>query len=108
MKKKKTIEAGLLRGMKEAFAHSKGELALKESARELPGPAPDWTAKKIRELRKSIYAMSQEQFAIVLNVKVPTVRSWEQGQKVPSGSAARLLEVLSIDHGVVKKLALGS
>lgn len=108
MKKKKTIEAGFLRGMKEALSHSKGKLCLNEAERELPGPAPDWNAKQIRELRKTVFAMSQEQFAIVLNVKVPTVRSWEQGQKAPSGSAARLLEVLSVDHSVVKKLASGS
>ena len=37
--KKKTIEAGLLKGMEEALAHSKGSLKLKEIEKEIPGPA---------------------------------------------------------------------
>lgn len=104
-KKKKTIEAGLLRGMEEALAHSKGQLKLKETDKELPGPAPEWSADEIRHIRKDIYFLSQEEFAVLLNVKTPTIRSWEQGQKLPSGSAARLLEVLSKDRTVIKKLS---
>ena len=103
--KKKTIEAGLLKGMEEALAHSKGSLKLKEIEKEIPGPAPTWKAEAIRNLRKKVYRMSQEEFALLLNIKAPTVRSWEQGQKTPSGSAARLLEVLAKDRSIVKKLA---
>jgi DNA-binding transcriptional regulator YiaG len=102
--KKKSIAAGLSKGMEEAYAHSKGRLKLKETWKELPGPAPHWKANQIRGLRKDVYHMSQEEFAILLNVKAPTIRSWEQGQKTPSGSAARLLELLAIDNSVVKKL----
>jgi hypothetical protein len=32
--KKKTIESGLLKGMKEALAHSKGSMMLKETEKE--------------------------------------------------------------------------
>jgi DNA-binding transcriptional regulator YiaG len=48
--------------------------------------------------------MSQPQFAALLNVKPPTIRAWEQGQKAPSGAASRLLEIFSMDQGLVKKL----
>jgi DNA-binding transcriptional regulator YiaG len=103
--KKKSIGPGFLRGMQEAVAHSKGALKLKETTKELPGPAPQWSANAIRHLRKDVYALSQEEFALLLNVKAPTVRSWEQGQKIPSGSAARLLEVFRADKMIIKKLA---
>ena len=103
-KKRKTIESGLIRGLEEALAHSKGTLKLKETVRELPSPAPKWKPKDIQRLRKEIFAMSQMQFAILLNVAVPTVRAWEQGQKSPSGSAARLLELLYLDKKVLHKL----
>lgn len=108
MAKKKTIAAGLLQGLQEAHAHSKGKMKLSETVRDIPGPAPDWKAGEIRQLRKDVYHMSQEEFALLLNVKAPTVRSWEQGQKLPSGSAARLLEVLSVDTSILKKLASAS
>ena len=105
MKKKKTIEADFLKGMEEALAHSTKTLRLKEITKEIPGPAPAWKADAIRNLRKDIFHMSQEEFALLLNVKAPTIRSWEQGQKAPSGSAARLLEVFAKDRTIVKKLA---
>ncbi len=94
LKKKKTIEDGLIRGMEEALAHSRGQQQLKETVRELPGPAPHWKAKDIRRIRKEVFGMSQPQFAAFLNVSVPTIRAWEQGQKTPSGSAARLIQIL--------------
>jgi putative transcriptional regulator len=102
---KKSIGSSFLKGMEESLAHAKGNLKLKETEKEIPGPAPTWKADAIRKLRKNIFQMSQEEFALLLNIKAPTVRSWEQGQKTPSGSAARLLEVLATDKSIVKKLA---
>jgi len=101
---KKTIGAGLLKGMREALAHSNNELSLKEAVRERIEPAPKWRTKDIRKLRQELFHLSQPEFAALLNVKVPTVRSWEQGQKTPSGSAARLLEILMKSPEVIKKL----
>jgi putative transcriptional regulator len=105
---KKAIGPSFLKGMEEALAHSKGAMKLKETTKEIPGPAPAWKADAIRKLRKDVYQMSQEEFALLLNIKAPTVRSWEQGQKSPSGSAARLLEVLAKDKSIIKKLAKAS
>lgn len=48
--------------------------------------------KKIR-LREKI---SQPVFALFLNVSSSTVKKWESGEKVPSGIALRLLNV--VDH----------
>lgn len=105
--KKKKIESNFLRGMEEAYAHSKGCKKLSESTKILPAPAPDWDAGSIQRLRKD-YGFSQVEFARVLNIKTPTIRSWEQGQKIPSGSASRLLEILMKDRSIVKKLAKAS
>ena len=45
--------------------------------------------------------MSQSVFAATLNVKPKTVQAWEQGNRVPSGSTARLLEIMEKEPGVV-------
>jgi DNA-binding transcriptional regulator YiaG len=100
----KTMAEGLIQGLQEAVAHSRGELKLKTRSRELPKPAPKWSASQIRKLRKEVYQMSQPSFAILLNVTAATVRSWEQGQKSPSGAAARLLQILAGDRRSVEKL----
>lgn len=89
---------------RETMAHSKGKLKLKETVRELPGPAPLWKSKDIQKLRRDIFRMSQSQFAILLNDSLPTIQAWEQGQKTPSGSAARLLELISLDSEILEKL----
>jgi putative transcriptional regulator len=101
---KKSIGAGLLKGMQEALAHSKSELTLKETVREHIEPAPKWKVKDIKKLRQESFHLSQPEFAALLNVKLPTIRSWEQGQKSPSGSAARLLEILMKSPDVIRKL----
>lgn len=49
--------------------------------------------------------MSQPVFASLLNVKAATVRAWEQGQRVPDGAPARLLEILAGDATIAEKLA---
>lgn len=104
MTKKVRMADGLLQGLKEALAYERGEISAKVTVRELPHPVPSWNAPKIKKLRKITYHMSQPQFASFLNVTTSTVRAWEQGQKSPSGAAARLLEIFMIDQNIVKKL----
>ena len=101
---KSKIENELIEGLQEILAHKRGGRKLKGSTRELTHPAPDWTAKQIRALRQRV-GMSQTEFAALLNVKVPTIRSWEQGQNIPSGAAARLLEVFQKFENAVEKLS---
>ena len=47
--------------------------------------------KKIREKRR----LSQTVFAQLLNVSPSSVRQWEQGKRIPSGSTKVLLELLN-------------
>jgi putative transcriptional regulator len=55
--------------------------------------APEFDAKKIARIRKGVN-VSQGVFAVYLNTTVSTVRQWEQGDKKPSGIAARMLQLV--------------
>jgi putative transcriptional regulator len=104
--KKKRMADGLLQGLKEAVAIKKGDLKAKAYTLEVPPPAPVFSSKKIKFIRVEIFNMSQPTFADLCNVKVATVRAWEQGQKSPSGAASRLLEILEKEKSsIVHKLA---
>lgn len=103
-KKGSTMAEGLIQGLREAAEQSQGKLKLKERIRELAKPVPKWTPSKIRHLRKNRFQLSQPLFAALLNVTASTVRAWEQGQKTPSGAAARLLQLLEKDEKAIERL----
>lgn len=56
-------------------------------------PVPAYSSAQIRALRTSL-DLSQPVFAGVLNTSVSTVRSWEQGDKKPSGPSLKLLNLI--------------
>lgn len=93
MKKKLSIEDALIQSLKDARDFEAGKKKLHTRTRELPPPAPEFTSKKIKELRE-VFGVTQDEFATILNVKVATVRSWEQGQRRPADASNRLLEIL--------------
>jgi putative transcriptional regulator len=103
-KEAKSMAEGLISGLKDALAYQRGKRTLREHTVELPAPAPKWTTASIRKLRNEVLHMSQPVFAAFLNVKPATVRSWEQGQKTPSGAAARLLQLLAADPERIEKM----
>ncbi|UNU72944.1 helix-turn-helix domain-containing protein [Moraxella nasovis] len=49
--------------------------------------------------------LSQSQFAKALGISVNTLKSWEQGQRQPSGSARVLLTLLARRPELIKELA---
>jgi len=53
--------------------------------------APEFNAKEIARIRKGVN-VSQGVFALYLNTTASTIRQWEQGDKKPSGIAARMLQ----------------
>jgi len=59
---------------------------------EIPSPDP-MSPKNILRLRQE-FNFSQEVFARFLNVSVNTVQAWEQGTRVPSGAALKLLSIV--------------
>ena len=95
----------LIAGLGEAVDHTRGTKKLRASTLDIPEPAKLWPKEQIARLRKRRFGMSQPVFASLLSVTASTVRAWEQGQKVPSGAARRLLEVAEIEPGVFQRLA---
>ena len=93
MKKNTRIGKGIIAGLKEALRHERGKISLRSTEFELPSPAPDFSAKEIKRIRVDVFKMSQPVFAKVLNVSSATIKSWEQGDKAPSGPASRLLQL---------------
>jgi putative transcriptional regulator len=55
--------------------------------------APDFSAREIARITEAV-KVSQGVFARYLNTTVSTVRQWEQGDKKPSGIAARMLQLV--------------
>src|SRR5437763_12678882 len=79
-------------GLEEGIAHARGELTLKTV--EVPAAPPEIDAKTLAALREAA-AMSQAVFAKVLYVSTKTVQSWEQGVRVPSMAARRLIHIFA-------------
>ncbi len=104
MKKKMSVEDALIKGLKDARDFEKGTKKLKSQTRKLPAPAPEFKGNEIREIREEVLEMTQVEFAIVLNVAVGTIRSWEQGIRNPEKASNRLLQILKIQPGVIKHL----
>jgi putative transcriptional regulator len=66
---------------------------MREFRKDLLSPPPEYSPKKIREIRES-FGVSQAVFAALMNVSLSTVQKWEQGQKAPSAPAYKLLEIV--------------
>jgi putative transcriptional regulator len=99
MAKRSTIDRQLIRSMREAVDIAKGSrkparaYALPLTARSVSAtPAPAYNGRDIAAIRRQLN-LSQQVFADALNVSLGTVRSWEQGARVPEGPSVRLLEL---------------
>jgi len=57
-----------------------------------PRPPRPMSSEEIAELRKRL-RYSQSVFARALNVSIKTVQAWEQGARVPSDAALKLLSI---------------
>lgn len=91
----------LKESLEDVVAYKKGKLTLKSEIIELPNPPSLYNAKEIKRIRqKGPY--SQGVFAKILNVSPKTVQAWESGDRSPSHSALRLLEI--VDKGIYRPL----
>jgi len=94
-----TLSEKIKRGLEEILEYKQGKRTLRTKLIDLPEPPLEYRAEEIKKIReKGDY--SQSVFAIILNVSVRTVQSWESGVRVPSHSALRLLEI--IDKGIYR------
>ena len=98
MKKPTRVDL-LIEGLTEAVAIARGRRhpartrRVAITARDVTvSPPPPRGAGRIRAIRQRL-RVSQSVFAAALNVSAATVRSWEQGARVPDGPSLRLLEI---------------
>ena len=91
-KARKPLFQRLREGLEEGIAHVRGELTLKTI--DLPEAPPEVDAKTVTALREAA-RMSQSVFAKLLFVSPKTVQSWEQGVRVPSMAARRLIQIFA-------------
>jgi putative transcriptional regulator len=101
VKPRKPIFERLKTGLEEAIAHAKGELSLRTI--DVPEAPPEIDATTLVALREAAQ-MSQVVFAKVLHVSAKTVQSWEQGMRVPSKAARRLIQVFAEQPAAVCKV----
>lgn len=92
-------------GLEDSINYSSGWLTL--TTIELPAPPPTPTPRQITDLRLRLQ-MSQAVFAATLNVSKRTVQSWEQGRRVPSDVALRMLQVVDQNPEVARGLLNGT
>jgi putative transcriptional regulator len=96
MKPMSVLSQKIKKGLEEILEYNEGKRTLRTKLIELPEPPLEYKAEEIKQIReKGEY--SQGVFAVILNVSIRTVQSWESGARHPSHSALRLLEV--IDKG---------
>lgn len=85
----------IAQGLREAIAYERGELPANTVQRSIKvSPLPNWMPSEIKSLRLSL-SMTQRMFAEFMGVSTKTVEAWECGRNHPSGSAARLMQVIS-------------
>lgn len=81
------------KGLEEAVVHEEGKKTLRSKRVNLPKPPRHYSPKEIRKIRE-ILNCSQSIFASVLGVDTKTVQAWETGERSPSSTALRLLELI--------------
>ncbi|MCI0337740.1 MAG: helix-turn-helix domain-containing protein [Acidobacteria bacterium] len=82
----------LMQSLDQALRHSRGE-QINARTTILPAPPDQMTREEIVELREQ-FNCSQAVFARLLNVSVKTLQAWEQGLRVPSDAALKLLNIV--------------
>ncbi len=83
----------VLSGLEELTEYAKGERTLRVTEVEVPDPAPEFNAEQVKRIRAKS-GISQTAFSRFLSVSPRTLQSWEQGKRLPTGPAARLLQVI--------------
>ena len=85
--------AELMESAEQALAYERGEhKGYRVTQVAVPKPPQPMSSREIAGLRKRLN-YSQSVFARVLNVSTKTVQAWEQGARVPSDAALKLLTI---------------
>lgn len=79
----------ILDGMNEALEHAQGKKTLKSYKVQIDVP-------DVKAIRKATH-LSQAEFSRYFGFPIDTLRSWEQGRRVPDHSARALLLLIKDD-----------
>lgn len=91
--KSKTFGQSLIESMKEGLEALRSGKELRTTLHlELP-QAPAIMGKQVQSIRTEL-GLTQKQFSGLIMVSPKTVQSWEQGIRVPSGAALRVMQIL--------------
>ena len=90
--KSSKLELGLLKGLKEAVVFEEKKINLRTTTLEIPDVPPAFSKTEVKEVREGLN-VSQPIFAQILGVSDGTVKAWESGANMPSGSSARLIQM---------------
>ncbi len=90
--------SGLMDGLEEALAYSKGKASAETFVRKRSLPTIN-----VVEIRESL-CMTQKSFAAVLGVSCRTVEAWESGKSNPTPTAKKLMFLIQEDHTLIEKL----
>jgi len=90
-----TVQSLISSNMKTSFT----EKELKALGVEIPKVIIN--AKDIQKIREKT-KLSQNVFAKVINVSSSSVKQWEQGKRIPTGSTKVLLELLKENPDILK------
>lgn len=94
MAKHKRTKMGqsILKGLKQAMAYEQATLSETERGKYR---VHDFSALDVARVRKAS-GMTQHEFSKTFYIPLKTLRNWEQGERVPRGTASILLKI--IDH----------
>ena len=90
--------SGIMDGLSEALAYTKGRAAAETFVRKKSLPTVN-----VSEIRAAL-SMTQKAFAEVLGVSCRTVEAWESGKSTPTPTAKKLMYLIQEDHSLVQKL----
>jgi putative transcriptional regulator len=90
------IGASILRGFEEAIAFAEGTADVSLYRVHIP---PEIDIKAIR----GRLGMTQQEFANRFDFNINTLRHWEQGRRVPDGTARAYLRVIDREPEAVQK-----
>jgi putative transcriptional regulator len=96
-KKKATIGADLIEGMKLVLAHERGKIDLEQV---WPKPVD------VKAIRKKV-KMSQAEFARAYAIGKRALQEWEQGGRQPDSAARAYLTVIAKEPDVVRRALAG-
>jgi putative transcriptional regulator len=92
----KRVADGILRGLEQALAFANGTADKSQYVVHIP---PEIDIKAIR----GRLGMTQQEFAKRFDFNINTLRHWEQGRRVPDGTARAYLRVIDREPEAVQK-----